>query len=100
MSKRNYIHIDEVQPLIPLSRRVPFYYIEYSKIKRKNNDIRVLKADLKEEYSVPVCGIGGLFLGPGHEHNIRIYENNIFKRVFDRYHGRKCLSSLFMLYTT
>lgn len=65
MNKRKYIHIDEVQPLIPLSRRVPFYYIEYSKIKRKNNDIRVLKADLKEEYSIPVCGIGGLFLGPG-----------------------------------
>ena len=65
MSKRNYIHIDEVQPLIPLSRRVPFYYIEYSKIKRKNNDIRILKANLKEEYSIPVCGIGGLFLGPG-----------------------------------
>ena len=65
MKKRNYIYIDEVQPLIPLSRRVPFYYTEYSKIKRKNNDIRILKADLKEEYSVPVCGIGGLFLGPG-----------------------------------
>ncbi|MDE0118852.1 MAG: CRISPR-associated endonuclease Cas1 [Bdellovibrionales bacterium] len=65
MNKRNYIHIDEVQPLIPLSRRVPFYYTEYSRIKRKNNDIRILKADLKEEYSVPVCGIGGLFLGPG-----------------------------------
>lgn len=65
MNKRKYIHIDEVQPLIPLSRRVPFYYTEYSKIKRKNNDIRILKADLKEEYSVPVCGIGGLFLGPG-----------------------------------
>ena len=65
MNKRNYIHIDEVQPLIPLSRRVPFYYTEYSKIKRKNNDIRILKADLKEEYSLPACGIGGLFLGPG-----------------------------------
>ena len=65
MNKRNYIHIDEVQPLIPLSRRVPFYYTEYSKIKRKNNDIRILKANLKEEYSIPVCGIGGLFLGPG-----------------------------------
>lgn len=65
MNKRKYIHIDEVQPLIPLSRRVPFYYIEYSKIKRKNNDIRILKANLKEEYSIPVSGIGGLFLGPG-----------------------------------
>ena len=65
MNKRNYINIDEVQPLIPLSRRVPFYYTEYSKIKRKNNDIRILKADLKEEYSLPVSGIGGLFLGPG-----------------------------------
>ena len=65
MNKRNYIHINEVQPLIPLSRRVPFYYTEYSKIRRKNNDIRILKADLKEEYSIPVCGIGGLFLGPG-----------------------------------
>lgn len=64
MSKK-YIHIDEVQPLIPLSRRVPFYYTEYSKIKRKNNDIRILKANLKEEYSIPVSGIGGLFLGPG-----------------------------------
>ena len=63
--KRNYISIDEVQPLIPLSRRIPFYYTEYSKIKRKKNDIRILKADLKEEYSLPVCGIGGLFLGPG-----------------------------------
>lgn len=65
MGERKYIHIDEVQPLIPLSRRVPFYYTEYSKIKRKDNDIRILKADLKEEYSIPVCGIGGLFLGPG-----------------------------------
>ena len=65
MNKRNYISIDEVQPLIPLSRRVPFYYIEYSKIKRKDNDIRVFKEGLKEEYSIPVCGIGGLFLGPG-----------------------------------
>ena len=65
IDKKNYISIDEVQPLIPLSRRVPFYYTEYSKIKRKNNDIRILKADLKEEYSLPVCGIGGLFLGPG-----------------------------------
>jgi len=65
MNKRNYISIDEVQPLIPLSRRVPFYYTEYSRIKRKDNDIRILKADLKEEYSVPVCGIGALFLGPG-----------------------------------
>ena len=65
MNKRNYIHIDEVQPLIPLSRRVPFYYTEYSKIKRKNNDIRILKANLEQEYSLPVCGIGGLFLGPG-----------------------------------
>lgn len=63
--KRNYISIDEVQPLIPLSRRVPFYYIEYSKIKRKDNDIRIFKANLKEEYSIPVSGIGGLFLGPG-----------------------------------
>ncbi len=65
MNKKNYIHIDEAQPLIPLSRRIPFYYTEYSKIKRRNNDIRVLKANLKEEYSIPVCGIGGLFLGPG-----------------------------------
>ena len=64
-SKRNYISIDEVQPLIPLSRRIPFYYTEYSKIKRKDNDIRIFKADLKEEYSIPVSGIGGLFLGPG-----------------------------------
>ena len=64
-NKRNYISIDEVQPLIPLSRRVPFYYTEYSKIKRKHNDIRIFKADLKEEYSIPVSGIGGLFLGPG-----------------------------------
>ena len=65
MNKRNYISIDEVQPLIPLSRRIPFYYIEYSKIKRKDNDIRIFKKGLKEEYSIPVCGIGGLFLGPG-----------------------------------
>ena len=65
MDKRNYISIDEVQPLIPLSRRVPFYYTEYSKIKRKDNDIRIFKANLKEEYSIPVSGIGGLFLGPG-----------------------------------
>ena len=65
MGERKYIHIDEVQPLIPLSRRVPFYYTEYSKIKRKNNDIRILKADLKEEFSLPICSIGGLFLGPG-----------------------------------
>ena len=63
--KRNYISIDEVQPLIPLSRRIPFYYTEYSKIKRKDNDIRIFKANLKEEYSIPVSGIGGLFLGPG-----------------------------------
>lgn len=65
MNKKNYIHIDEVQPLISLSRRVPFYYTEYSKIKRKNNDIRIFKADMEEEYTLPVCGIGGLFLGPG-----------------------------------
>lgn len=64
-NKRNYISLDEVHPLIPLSRRVPFYYTEYSRIKRKDNDIRILKADLKQEYSIPVCGIGGLFLGPG-----------------------------------
>ena len=64
-TKRNFISIDEVQPLIPLSRRIPFYYTEYSKIKRKGNDIRILKAKLKEEYSLPACGIGGLFLGPG-----------------------------------
>ena len=63
--QKNHIRVDEVQPLIPLSRRVPFYYTEYSKIKRKGNDIRILKADLQEEYSLPVCGIGGLFLGPG-----------------------------------
>ena len=44
-NKKNYISIDEVQPLIPLSRRVPFYYTEYSKIKRKSNDIRIFKAD-------------------------------------------------------
>ena len=65
MNKRKYIHIDEVQPLIPLSRRVPFYYTEYSKIKRKSNDIRILKAEIKEEFPLPICGIGGLFLGPG-----------------------------------
>ena len=64
-NKRNYISLDEVQPLIPLSRRVPFYYTEYSKIKRKENDIRIFKADLNEEYSIPISGIGGLFLGPG-----------------------------------
>ena len=63
--KRNHISIDEVQPLLPLSRRVPFYYTEYSKIKRKNNDIRIMKANLKQEFSIPVSGIGGLFLGPG-----------------------------------
>ena len=40
MNKRNYISIDEVHPLIPLSRRIPFYYTEYSKIKRKDNDHR------------------------------------------------------------
>ncbi len=64
-NKRTYISIDEVQPLIPLSRRVPFYYVEYSKIRRKDNDIRVVKADMQGEYSIPVSGIGGLFLGPG-----------------------------------
>ena len=65
MNKRKYISIDEVQPLLPLSRRVPFYYTEYSRIKRKNNDIMILKAGLNQEYSIPACGIGGLFLGPG-----------------------------------
>ncbi|MFZ3229000.1 MAG: CRISPR-associated endonuclease Cas1 [Pseudobdellovibrio sp.] len=64
MSK-SYTQIDEKQPLIPLSRRVPIYYVEYCKIIRSGSDVRIVSESLQEEYSVPVGNIGSLILGPG-----------------------------------
>jgi CRISPR-associated protein Cas1 len=63
--KRSYTQVDEKNPLIPLSRRVPIFYIEYSKLVRKGSDIRVLSENVEKEFTVPVGSLGALLLGPG-----------------------------------
>jgi CRISPR-associated protein Cas1 len=59
--------VDEKQYVIPLSRRQPFYYCEYSSIIKHNDSVRILKkdGDVKIEYDIPIANIGCLIIGPG-----------------------------------
>lgn len=67
MNKNNVQLIDEKLPLIPLSRRQPFFYLEKAKIFKYDQDIRI-SYKLNNEYieqSLPVASIGGILLGSG-----------------------------------
>jgi CRISPR-associated protein Cas1 len=63
--KRRFESVIEKSPLVPLSRRFPFVYIEYCKLIRKGNDVRVFREDVDEEFTIPVATLGAIVLGPG-----------------------------------
>ena len=63
--KRFYQSLKEKSPLIPLSRRHPFVYLERCKIVRKDNDVVVFSEVHQEAFALPVGSIGALLLGPG-----------------------------------
>lgn len=67
--KRNweYSHAFEKAPLIPLSRRFPFFLLEYAKITKRDHSIAIFnaKSEVEAYTSVPAGSIGALILGPG-----------------------------------
>lgn len=67
-TKKNYVSLKENYPLVPLSRRLPFFYIERSKIVRDKNEIRAYAASADsglQATTIPVASIGALILGNG-----------------------------------
>lgn len=66
-SSTNFTKINEIEYLIPLSRRHPLFYVEQCKIVRIQGDIRILTSKIGHEqsYSIPVANIGALLIGPG-----------------------------------
>jgi CRISPR-associated protein Cas1 len=50
--------------LIPLSRRLPFFYLEHAVIKRVDNSIVVFDQDLAG-YTAPSASMASLIIGPG-----------------------------------
>ena len=62
----NLPHKFEKNSLVPLSRRLSFFYVEYAKITKQLQSISIFRDDSKGGYfTLPPASMGALLIGPG-----------------------------------